>query len=631
MAFPLLQVQLQGKDYKLKPGTGVTKRPITEWALKTSAGDLKRTDRSLAETWTIEDLVGGLGVEFSDPVEDKQRIWEADVDTRIRRQVTLPGLQTDSASAGLADVLIEYNGNIYHAWGTTTGYCRRYNVSLARWEYWDTVTSTWVITGGTELTLTSGPISAFVYKAKLYIAVGTTVANSRYDVYDDTAATWTLNAGTGQAAAYFCEYDNKLVLIDKSGNVKSSTDGTTWTANASLGTPTTINGIIPFFDRRGDPALYVGTSSGLYILDFWAQKFYPFYSMAGSQHADNCKAMVIWRDALYVSIRDNVVRVQPGSTSIFTDIGPGSRDAGLVSSKDTGVGYGRQGSIIQMLPLTNMLLMLIKSGSSADRMNVLAFNGKGYHSMVLGSNDAEGKNVTRTAMCFTTVFSPARLYFGTATKVYYIPLPDTTDNPYLYSGFTYGASGTLFTPWHDGGMSEVAKGYYAIEVTADGCTSTETITISYSQDGGTTWTQLTDSSGTADLMNSSPHKTLYFGGKAGLSAKTLRLKMVFARGGTTTTTPVFRYAVVKFLKRPTRRYGYDFIIDAATSAKGGDTEQIFTDIETAEATVTLIDFTYAGNGTSYVVVTDAVKPQKLPRYASGKRKGLIQMRVAEAL
>ena len=635
MPVPLLQVELNGENYKLRQGTGVTKRPVVEWALKTSAGSTKRSDRSLAEEWTIEDLLGGHGVEFADPAEDRQRFWESTAYTRIRRQITLPSVQTaethSTTGVFAPEVIKEYQGDIYFFSSLTTpaNSMRRYNVSLSRWEFFCDTHSTWEAMTGTDThrALSATAVSARVYKGKLYVACGTA-----YDIYDGTAGTWTKGAASGQDASYWCEFDNKLVLIDSSGNLKSSTDGTTWTANASIGTPTTINCMETFFDRRGEPAIYVGTSHGLFVVDFWAQKPYPFWDMSRSPHANNCKAMAVWGDALMLAVRDNLVRIQPGATSVFTTLGPGGRDAGLVSNKDTGVGYGRQGDIIALIPLTHMLLLQIKGATANDRSSIMSFTGQGFHTEALGA----ASGTTMTAMGYSAAFSPARLYFAygtvTQTSLLYIAVPDTTDNPYQFSGFPYAASANLYTPWYDGGMSEVNKGFYSLDIVADLCTATETIIVSYSTNGGASWTQMTDVNGVADVMDTSPHMTLYFAGRAGVSAKSLRLRFALARGGTGTLTPVFRYAVVNYLKRPTRRYGYDFNIDVrATARRGRSSETVLTDLEIAEALVTLATFTYAGNGTSYVMITDIIKAHTLPTHPSGMRTGFVQVRVAEVV
>lgn len=98
------------------------------------------------------------------------------------------------------------------------------------------------------------------------------------------------------------------------------------------------------------------------------------------------------------------------------------------------------------------------------------------------------------ALGYDTTVSPHRLWFGVGDDPCYVELPDTTDNPYTYTGSHYAEFGRLQTPKITLDLRSVDKDFHEFGIQAE-IPSGASIAVYYRVDNYSQWASLGEVSG----------------------------------------------------------------------------------------------------------------------------------------
>src|SRR3972149_563604 len=228
-----------------------------------TVGEGHPTREEKASKWHIHNTAGGFGrYRFNIGQGDTpDKFWASQCNTD-GGEISLPGLATELVALGAAPAFIlpQWGGSDYFFAGTVL---RRFNGTNV--QFYCTTHSVWEtepVTGGhTAQALPDTAVHAAIYDGWLHVFCGTD-----YMSYDG-ATTFRSGAGHGGAktASYGVVWDEKLIVVDSTGQIKSSTDpelaGPTWPNTAKIydDAPT---GICVYEDASGDPAVHIGTGRG---------------------------------------------------------------------------------------------------------------------------------------------------------------------------------------------------------------------------------------------------------------------------------------------------------------------------------------------------------------------------------
>jgi len=282
-------------------------------------------------------------------------------------------------------------------------------------------------------------------------------------------------------------------------------DGTNWTTIEIGSSDYNVTGMAWFNDM-----LIVATATGLYgtVGQIAGDDLaYPLLDWSSQEDASNGKGMTVWsRDgALYIPLLYGLYRWN-GETMV--PVGP---------EQGTGLPSDRAGKIVKLLGTPSWLFAAVDGGTS-NTSSVLVYNGLGgWHEIARADN--AGDRIL--ALGFETMHSPSRLWFGLGDETRYLKLPDTSDNPWQYTGYEYNGSGELITSWIGSELIEIVKDLHEVVLRGEGIAPGQEIDVYYEVDRSDQWVLL----GTVDT---SPRGVLSFDASS-FSTKTV------GDGSTTTT------------------------------------------------------------------------------------------------
>jgi len=558
-------ITIDGIGFLTVPNT-LRKFDITPFSPKTRTDNPKYSDFSLAQFFVTESWHHGRGaLEYENPFAFYD---SANVDTRVRGQITLCPLQNLTTKAAAASV----NGNpVKFGLMTTSANLIVATGGASRDVFqWDNTNGDWdPETSG----IAADPTDIMEFRGVIHIATGE--ANN---MRAKSGGSW----GDGGVPAVFLAQFGNMVLY-RSDNVNEIYYTTTqnptsadWTGPIYVGdTNTNIRAL-----AVGDGKLFVGKDDGLYYIQ--DQQAYQLLDFSFARDPNNFRNMKWWQGALYFPILNGLYRLI-GTT--LQAVGPNLGAAGAV---EIGAGdeytmkslaSGKRGRIVDLVPTDTFLYAVVDAGTTgfSGTSQILAYNGSGWHQIVQGA--AADKRIRAAfftgALATTGQFANPRLWYGYDVDVYNIILPLGTDDPFEYASETYQASGTLDFPGFDAGLANVYKEWVSVRIYSENlAASNETCQVSYELEDIDTFTNLVDSSGTALPFTVSPYQEIPF--PKNTVSKKLNLRLSLARGNTTTETPKIKKVVVEYIVRPDTRYGWQLQIRTGRKLRNsytGRTEQ----------------------------------------------------------
>jgi hypothetical protein len=356
----------------------------------------------------------------------------------------------------------------------------------------------------------------------------------------------------------------------------------------------TAQRIITYRDAYyGNPVIYLSSKAGLWVHDatdhIWLES-----ELVLPEGATTGKGLVVWQSDLYLSSGLSVAKYRAGSqAAIDTKVGLDQFD---------GVPSEYRGEIVNLIKGFGEMYALVDSSQSTGVGTswVAAYDGYGWRPIWIDSatDQALQDGVVSSDYAY-------RLWWGANNVPTYINLARDAQNPKKNSAYTYATAGAFITPWYTGQWEGGVSRALALKVECADMTATETITVQYRIDHATTaldatWTTL----GTAIVANGQttfkfPNAT----SPAGTVFRAIQFRLDFARGATTTASPVLRYMVFEFQKVIPTAWGWSFQIDCTKVYDGKSPAQLLDAVLTAAATTTLVPFVY-DDETNYVEVVN---------------------------
>lgn len=524
-------------------------------------------DHPINSTWIVKSLLGGGQVIDADPNSHPDRFDWAHALTEYPGATTLP-LKTEEYAC-------PDGSNIYNPivmGDFPLGLAAANHVAWGPDIYgWDEISGSFALVTSlanaptrewTTYALMSSGSAGPRGKVCAFIPQGST-----YEIFDGTAS---LVAGTAPAID-FAVWDNKLFRLDATGAIDWTLDGVTWQSApliAYVPDGSVPRRLIPFYDQRDEPCLYLVTDGRLFALDFDYAKlretdlFYPRHPFQGLAAAK-------WRAVLYNSVGIGMHGYQPG---VITPVG---------LDRDDSLPPEYRGYISHLEPTYNDLLALVSGtpnvgsstetatlqlGGGDDQLYVnnvsnnallMAWNGVGWHYRW------HAPNATPTNMRASQAQDTYRLWWGAGGKVYTQFLPVTYYNPRNSEGFEYEETGYYETSWWNWGWEGQPKLAKLIELETEQCTDTETISVEYKIDfDSNDWQYLgtIDSNGEhAFLLGDDASEATKYSVEhiyRGVVHERIKLKFSFARGSDATKRPILKWhgVVCRKLLRPQRSW-----------------------------------------------------------------------------
>jgi hypothetical protein len=450
-------------------------------------------------------------------------------------------------------------------------------------------------------------------------------------------------------------------------HVGYSTDqGTTWTFNSDLRIPCTSTPNLKFvvyrdaFEAYTPPALCLATSENTYILDL-ANNTYaallPRNILTGTS-GEALAATVASDGNLYLSKEfGDIIQVSVPTTGtvIIKNIGPQTKAHG---EDGDGLVSARQGHANFIYGEDPTWLFVAYGGHAANKnasILCMDYEHLAWHSFY--------KDSTANQDCYALVISSEgdgtdRLHAVTegasASTCFMFEHPRVSNVTGVSQQFK--ASGYIEWSEDDLGDPHADSAAFTGRVDCDGLNSAATVeagngsnTVHIEHEYGVNGAAYTNVSNFG--FYTSDDLVLFFGKTnqnipsqdeggtpVGVSAKTLRNRLVFYRDGTNTNTPQLKEFQIEARNKLLVLQGWEITVNLAKTLdmnEAADTEAVITNLETVRDSVPLVAFEIGESGTRYVeMVTSSLKvnlvePGGGDGLQLGQRAGTVTFRVEE--
>lgn len=479
------EIILFGQRYKLAQDDQgqsgkVSVSLATSFPPKIDTGGMNsRPSNPIVESYTVDDLRGGLGLWHYRTPNDLNRYWTAEnAFTGFANAITLGPLATSigapSAEAGQTRPI-----RILQSFGTGPKLVALFNDKLYTYDYtsWSALVDT--LPG-------ASPMDTVIFNDRAFYALG----SPGYSYQTDPTAV-AVDVGL-PAARSFAVWDNKLYALDTGGGLFSSTTGDSgsWTTLASLadvamlpGNSYAFNDLVVYDDTGGETALWALTSFGPFIYDAVNDKWIRSrYQTPFQPRIDDVRGRgIVFRDSIYVHSSDTTLAklTMTGGNLIVEEVSPGYPD-GMPLVLDGGLNV--QAADLQGI----FVLSSNRFGNAGVDWNLLYYDGMGWQRLWVNTTPG-----STTALGLALVNSHDgsggeryRLFFHDATNstthiARWIGVDALRENPLVSTTRTYAASGYIELPVFDAWNASQGKIAQQVRVRVIGASSTETVSLSY--------------------------------------------------------------------------------------------------------------------------------------------------------
>lgn len=481
------EVSLFGQRYALapdeqgKPGR-VAVTLATNFPPKVDTGQYDRPSNPLVETYTVDDLRGGMGLwHYRDPRDLNRSYAPIMMETSFRKAITI-GPPATSIDQPAAEDGLTRTPRVLVVFGGTPTLVAIYDSKLYNHDFtiWSALIDT--LPG-------SSPTDSVIYNGRAFYAL----QQQGYS-YQTAPASVAIDVGTPTFGS-FAIWDSKLYGLDVDGVLYSSTtgDAASWTTLASLNKlmPSTT---LRFFrlavydDANGDPIIYALTGIGPFAYDAVNDKWFHsrFQLPYWPQARDTTDWGVVYRGSLFFnhSGRTLTKLTMTGGQLLVEQASPGYPD-GIPAVQD---GH------FAKLAANNDFLFLAAHESPTDASPdwpIYKMDAGGWHNIYI--NTAVTANYrTGFAILNTNNASASqnRLYFHDHNPtdghiVRWIDLDLLTQNPLISTARTYATSGSIELPVFDAWNAPQVKIAQQARVKLAGASATETLQLAYRLNGST--------------------------------------------------------------------------------------------------------------------------------------------------
>ena len=640
------EIYLKGTYYPLE-------RPVQSvlasiYPGKVVIGDTTKDSQLRTSIVAWSDWRGGIGIERMQGGGDVNRAWDSDLQLRYKNHLVLGNLanETDTIAHGLAlfdndatgiGTINTFNNKIYAVWNGSTSENPKMYVWNDEQEYWwdgrtedqaigvhtdDTFAVPDQVTDSLNFVDSSG--TNYLVLAH-YDSTNSGYSHATVPSYDGTTdSTWTSDA---QDTKYLAQWDERLWGISHGGQLWYAHTIGDESLDAQLPLPAGyVTGLFVARDTQGEPILYAATKQGLWAHDATNARFiqtevdFPFHPHGG-------KGTIRWRDAIYFPSGLGLYKYINGSNSaVLSVVGP-DRDDGLDSE--------HRGTIMLAEGTHNELMVGVDASTAAStktldevpyqwshhhvggspvidagagKSSILGYNELGWEYKWRGSEEGRKIDAMHISNAYSDVNENYRMWWGYNDEVYYMKLPVDIINPSMVDEFDYAEEGEHFTPWFNAGQSEVDKLALKLKVETSGCSSTETVKVSYAINYGAVYTTFIPT-----ITSSTDITTYTFNSNAGTTFRSIRFKFELERtttgDGAKQKTPDIISTTFEWRKKLEPKWGHQVAVSLNRDYKGKTPKQLRANLISAIESNELVEFTFRDDDSAdrnyYVDVTSA--------------------------
>ncbi len=604
----------------------VRKTLVSIAAPRFTIGDTQRGADPRASILTQNDFRGGIGWNRGLDPSTADRVWWSDCQTRFKGHLLLPRksnaatTQAVGTIKSITEFTVGASTDVYVVHSDNKVY-KYLNASDA----WSSSLDT--LSGPTKETIVFRDTTANY----MIFARG----SSGYTYTTDASTFTDMDASSGAArnVEYFTIWHGQLWGIDNEGVLKQWASGPTAnpTEKAALPLPDGyVTSLFIYRDAAGSPIIYAGTKVGLWAYDETNNRWeetelrLPFHTNSG-------KGTVVWRDAVYFPAGNAIYKYQTGSnTAVVSLVG---------FDRDHGIPEAYAGQVIKLIGTHNDLLAFVNAdidtsytvfatGRQASGIGGASpvVSGTGA-SAILGFNDVAWEvkwtgtnNTGLEAAHVGSAYNEYRMWFGVGAGLYWTALSPDVINPDEISTFQYDSSGSMETPWFDGGDAAGNKTAISLRAVTSSCSSGVNIQIQYATDFNESYTSL-------GTITSNGTTTYDFASKAGVEFASIKFKATLT-SNTTLSSPDLNLIELRWREKIPPKFGFSVTIDAAKTFRGKTPKQILDNITTVINTNTLVPFTYKDNDSDRSYYVDLISASGF-EFTGLDERGQLQIQLVE--
>ena len=514
---------VQPLQWSLLAGDSVRSNTIAPLAQKTliPGTSSERASQTKVAEWVIEDQNGGLGIRDYVEVERVDRFYDSSATTHVRKQLSLGFLEYTQTYSGFTrlngttavaapDVLlniVELNGVVY-------GWFLSYNSNdgtIAHLATHDGNT-TW-----TQKTLASGGDGTNATKAVFRDA--RVDENADFVIYDDeiwvftgNTYVWRYSSTANTITAYNLGsagvisgtvYDQKLIRLDLDGQLYTTTDKTSWEANAKFSQDTgtapigQMLAVRTFRNAKGLAEVIVYHDRGLHVVDIYTSEIFKIIETGGvGENVFPARSIAFFQGDVVLIAGNRIKKYDLSNVNPY-DV---ENDQGLpYQSMVIGNTFPNNTRVSALFATNQWLLAVYRGtgpawhigtvgqselgetttlGASWRSGMVLGYNGRGWHTIVPYS----GQTVTAgvSSNWGNVAWANDRLYYQDGRTMRMV---DYSVNPLTVRGQTWATSSYHMTAWFDRGLSEIVKTAYHCTFRCRDLSSTNRIRVYYQLEG----------------------------------------------------------------------------------------------------------------------------------------------------
>ena len=454
---------------------------------KITIGDYSDTSNPLASEKSYSDWRGGIGVEVEDPAKDQDRLWYGDGQTRFKGHLLPPRLATvtDGTTQAAVGVLAEFESTIYATFGTAV---HSYNNSTDSWGSslrtlaasatdWARgrvgTTDTLVIANGTDVDylVTGGTWAEETNIAIKYVTFwkdllwGITQSGKLYYT-DDLTTAWTADAQLPLPD----DYVTKIFVArapDREQHLYASTKEGLYVhddVNVRF-LPTDLSGEnFPFHPQGGMGTHvwrgFINVSAGNAVFRFQAGSDQTVITPIGPDLDHGLPSNKRGTIRQLLGTQNDLIALLDATT------------ADGISGVKTRVSRGVRNH--------HGVTFSAQSGFSI----ILGRDERGWQ--VMWQSGSTGKPIS--AGIVSHAYGTYRLWWAHNQRVYHLPLPVDVVNPLQVTTTTYAATGQVETAWFDATVANQKKLALSLLLETENPTSDETVVLEYAIDRSDTYT-----------------------------------------------------------------------------------------------------------------------------------------------
>ena len=618
------EILLNSERYKINGP--VRKTLVSIAAPRFTIGDTQRGADPRASILTQNDFRGGIGWNRGLDPGTVDRVWWSDCQTRFKGHLLLPRksnaatTQSVGTIKSITEFTVSASTDVYVVHSDNKVY-KYLNASDAWSSSLDTLTN----------------------PTKETIVFRDTTANYMIFARGSSGYTYTTDASTftdmdvsGHASRnveYFTIWHGQLWGIDNEGVLKQWASGPTAnpTEKGALPLPNGyVTSLFVYRDAAGTPIIYAGTKVGLWAFDETNNRWeetelrLPFHTNSG-------KGTVVWRDAIYFPAGNAIYKYQTGSnTAVVSLVG---------FDRDHGIPEAYAGQVVKLIGTHNDLIAFVNAdidtsytvfatGRQASGMGGAStvVSGTGT-SAILGFNDVAWEvkwtgadNTGLETAHVGSAYNEYRMWFGVGNALYWTALSPDVINPDEISTFQYAGSGTMETPWFDGGDAAGNKTAISLRAVTSTCSTDVNIAISYATNFNESYTSL-------GTITTNGTTTYDFASGVGVEFASIKFKATLT-SDTVLSSPDLNLIELRWREKIPPKYGFSVTIDAAKTFRSKTPKQILDNITTVINTNTLVPFTYKDNDSDRSYYVDLISASGF-EFTGHDERGQIQIQLVE--